>query len=291
MSKLPRKRTLIIKLTKHIMVFIASVILLLFVMVALFPTWFTPYNPQEQALTYRLQPPGFVSEEGRLYSFGTDHLGRDIYTRIIYGARVSLFVGLAASLSAAVFGVLGGLFSGYFGGLIDILIMRFAEVQLAFPTFLLAITLVSVLGPSLPVVIGVIALGNWVAYGRVVRSEVLALKGRQFILAARAIGLPSSRIIFLHILPNSIPTIIVLVTFNIAFAIILEAALSFVGLGIPAQLSSWGSMLSSGRQYVSTAWWLATLPGLSIFLVVLAINIFGDYLRESTDPYMKVRES
>jgi len=291
MSKLPRKRTLIIKLTKHIMVFIASVILLLFVMVALFPTWFTPYNPQEQALTYRLQPPGFVSEEGRLYSFGTDHLGRDIYTRIIYGARVSLFVGLAASLSAAVFGVLGGLFSGYFGGLIDILIMRFAEVQLAFPTFLLAITLVSVLGPSLPVVIGVIALGNWVAYGRGVRSEVLALKGRQFILAARAIGLPSSRIIFLHILPNSIPTIIVLVTFNIAFAIILEAALSFVGLGIPAQLSSWGSMLSSGRQYVSTAWWLATLPGLSIFLVVLAINIFGDYLRESTDPYMKVRES
>lgn len=269
------------------MLLLALLILVLFLAASLLPAVLAPMDPFEQQLTARLKPPGFVDQNGQVHWLGTDHLGRDVLSRLIHGARASLLVGLSSTVVAVVIGTVIGLIAGYKGGLLDDLLMRLADVQLSFPFFLLAICVASVLGSSLMVVIIIIGLGSWVSYARVVRSEMLELRQRQFVKAAHALGYSTGRILFRHILPNNIPSIIVLVTFNIAFGIVMESGLSFVGLGIPIQFSSWGDMLSNGRQYVDTAWWLATFPGASIFLVSLSINLIGDYLRESIDPYMK----
>lgn len=282
-----RLRQVLRHFSRSPLLFLAVIILACFLAASFFPDWLAPQDPQEQVLTARLQPPGYVDENGLTYWLGSDHLGRDVLSRLIHGARVSLLVGLASTMLAALIGTTIGLIAGYKGGRINDILMRLADVQLSFPFFLLAITVSAVVGPSIPVVIIIIALGNWVAYARVVRSEVLELRERQFVSAARALGFPTSRILFRHILPNNLPSIIVLVTFNIAFAIVMEAGLSFLGLGIPSTYSSWGDMLSNGRQYVDTAWWLATFPGTIIFLVSLAINLVGDYMRELLDPYMK----
>lgn len=274
-------------LTKSPLLLLSVLMLIAFVVAALFPGWLAPMDPHKQVLTARLQPPGYVGDNGQTYWLGSDHLGRDILSRLIHGARASLLIGLAATLVSALGGTFVGLLAGYKGGRLDDLLMRTADVQLAFPFFLLAITVSAVLGSSVLIVVLILGLGNWVSYARVVRSEVLELRERSFVLAAKALGFTTQRILFRHILPNSLPSIIVLVTFNIAFAIVMEAGLSFLGLGIPTIYSSWGDMLSNGRQYVDTAWWLSTFPGLSIFLVSLSINLVGDYLRESIDPYMK----
>lgn len=277
----------IYKIIRSPLLFLSILILVSFVLASIFPSLLAPHDPHQQVLTSRLQPPGYVDENGATYWLGTDHLGRDVLSRLIHGARASLLVGLASTFIAFIFGTAAGLIGGYKGGRINDFLMRLADVQLAFPFFLLAITIASVLGPSLLVVILILALGNWVAYARVVRSEVIELRERQFVASARVLGLSTSRILFRHILPNCTGSITVLLTFNIAFAIVMEAGLSFVGLGIPGEYSSWGDMLSSGRQYVDTAWWLATFPGTSIFLITLAINLLGDYLRETLDPHLK----
>lgn len=266
------------------LVFAGLLVFLLFVLMALAPDLFAPFDPSKQSLLARLQPPGTEARSGGVYWLGTDHLGRDILSGLIHGARGALLVGGIATFVAATVGVVLGLLAGYFGGWFSDLILRVADVQLAFPFFLLAITVAAILGPSFAVIIGVLALGNWVVYARVVRSEALEIRERVFVEAARAVGAGNGRIIAFHVFPNCIPSIIVLSTFNLAYAIMLEAGLSFVGLGLNMGSPSWGLMLANGREYVATAWWLATFPGLCIFLIVLSVNILGDYARDVLDP-------
>ncbi|GAU86793.1 ABC transporter permease [Bosea sp. BIWAKO-01] len=272
------------------LILLAVVILVTFVAVAAFPGWFTSFDPARQSLLTRLLAPGSVGRGGAVHWLGTDKLGRDVLSGLIYGARGALFIGVAAACSAATIGVSLGLIAGYYGRLTGDIILRAADVQLAFPFFLLAITVAAVLGPSYAVIIAILTMSNWVAYARVVRSETLEIKERAFVEAARAVGASNLRIMVVHILPNCIPSVIVLATFNMAHAIILEAGLSFVGLGVPTRSPSWGAMLAEGREYVATAWWLATFPGIAIFLVVLAVNVLGDRLRDILDPRLSVRD-
>lgn len=274
---------------RNALLLIAILLLAGFVLMACFPGLFAPLDPARQSLLNRLLPPGATGRGGVVHWLGTDKLGRDILSGLIYGSRGALLIGVSATAAAASLGVSLGIVAGYYSGRIGDVILRMADVQLAFPFFLLAITVSAVLGPSFAVIIAILTMSNWVAYTRVVRSEALEIKQRSFIEAARSIGAGHGRIMIYHILPNCIPSVIVLATFNLAYAIILEAGLSFVGLGLPTRSPSWGAMLSEGREYVSTAWWLATFPGIAIFLVVLAINVLGDRLRDTLDPRLSNR--
>jgi peptide/nickel transport system permease protein len=267
---------------------IAAAIILLIVACALFSPLLAPYDPNLQSLTGRLQPPLSVAANGQSHLLGTDHLGRDILSRIIYGARISLIVGIGASLAAGTLGVLLGLLSGYFGGLIDDLIMRLCDIQLALPYILLAIALLAIVGSGLFNIILVLSLTQWVTYARVVRGGVLSEKEKEYVLAARALGFGSGRIMFRYILPNVFAPVIVIATFSVAQTIIAEAALSFLGLGMPASIPSWGKMLADGRTYLVIAWWLTALPGLVITVTVIGVNLFGDWLRDYLDPKLRL---
>jgi peptide/nickel transport system permease protein len=218
------------------------------------------------------------------YLLGTDQLGRDIVSRLIYGARISIVVSVSAVVFSAFLGTIIGLFSGFYGGKIDSVFMRLADVQLAFPFILLAIAIIAVLGPNLQNIIIVMGITGWVIYARVVRAEVLSLREKEYVMAVRALGGSNGRIIFNHLLPNVIPPIIVIVTLEMARMIIMEAALSFLGLGIQPPTPTWGGMLADGRVYLVTSWWLATFPGVVIMLVVLGINLLGNWLRDILDP-------
>ncbi|KAA1285622.1 MAG: ABC transporter permease [SAR202 cluster bacterium] len=223
-----------------------------------------------------------VSLPNRL--MGTDPLGRDVLTRIIYGTRVSVIIAGAALTIGGGFGTLVGLTAGFYGGKVDTLLMRLADITLAFPLILFAILLVMVIGPSMMNVIVAISLVLWARYARVIRGEVLGLMQRDFIARARVSGASDWRIMMRHLLPNVMPTLIVLLTLQVGWVIIVEASLSFLGAGIPPPTPAWGSMLADGREYVSTAWWVTTAPGIAIMLVVLAFNLSGDWLRERLDP-------
>lgn len=247
-----------------------------------------PYDPTAQEITRRLKPPGWAPPEGRLNTLGTDHLGRDILSRIIFGARISLIIGLSAVTVAGSLGTLLGLVAGYRGGRVDDLCMRLTDTMLAMPFILLALAVIAVLGPSLRNIIFVLGITSWVSYARVVRAEVLTLRTREFVAAAQALGGGGGRIIFRHLLPNVLTPVIVIATLEVARMIILESALSFLGLGIPPPTPTWGGMLADGRAYLSTAWWLATFPGLCIMLTVLGINLLGDWLRDVLDPRLQV---
>lgn len=271
------------------LVILAAALLIAFILLACFPSLFAPFDPGRQSLLSRLLPPGASGRGGAIHWLGTDKLGRDVLSGLIYGARGALIVGISATAAAAALGVTLGILAGYFAGWIGDIILRLADVQLAFPFFLLAIVVAAVLGPSFPVIVAILTMSNWVVYARVVRSETLEIKQRAFVEAARSIGAAHIRIMLIHILPNCIPSVIVLATFNLALAIILEAGLSFVGLGLPSRSPSWGAMLAEGREYVSTAWWLATFPGIAIFLIVLGINVVGDRLRDMLDPRLSMR--
>jgi len=244
----------------------------------------SPHDPILQDVEKRLIPP--VGREGADpdYLLGTDHLGRDIVSRLIYGARISIVVSVSAVALSAVLGTLIGLFSGFYGGKVDNIFMRIADVQLAFPFILLAIAIIAVLGPDLQNIIITMAITGWVIYARVVRAEVLSLREKEFITSVKALGGSSGRIIFRHLFPNVIPPIIVIITLEMARMIIMEAALSFLGLGIQPPTPTWGGMLADGRVYLITSWWLATFPGLVIMLVVLGINLLGNWLRDMLDP-------
>ncbi len=261
-------------------------ILFLFVASAAFAPALAPYNPNRGELQRRVQTPAVFGGPAD-HILGTDQLGRDILSRLIYGARVSLVVGLCAVALAGSLGVLLGLLSGYYGARVDAIIMRLADMQLAFPGILLAIAILAVLGQGLWNVVLVLAISTWTGYARLVRGQVLSQKERDYVLAARALGFPSGRIIFRHLLPNSLTPAIVLATFAVAQAIIAEAALSFLGLGVGLQVPTWGNMLADGRSYLANAWWLATFPGIAISLVVLSINLLGDWVRDALDPRMR----
>jgi peptide/nickel transport system permease protein len=255
---------------------------------ALLASMLAPFDPSEQDISQRLKPPGGVDAQGRTHVLGTDHLGRDILSRILFGSRIALLVAFSAVAIAGTLGLGIGLLSGYFGGRLDDLFMRLADIQLAFPFILLAIAVIGVLGPSLRNIIIVVGVSGWVVYARIVRGEVLSLREREFVQAAIAMGSAHRRVILRHIVPNAFTPWLVIATLDMARVIILESALSFLGLGVQPPTPTWGGMLADGRVYLSTAWWLATFPGLAILVTVLGINLLGDGLRDTFDPRLKV---
>jgi peptide/nickel transport system permease protein len=249
---------------------------------AVFAERLAPFGPGEQDITQRLKPPTLGG-----HLLGTDELGRDILSRLLYGARISLLVGvIAVGLSCPV-GMLVGVIAGYAGRRVDDVLMRITEVQLAIPTILLAIAVIGVLGPGLTNVILTLTVTGWTLYARLIRGETLAVKQRDYVLAARAAGAGDLRIMGRHVIPNVLSPLIVVAVFAVANMIILEATLSFLGLGVEPQVVTWGRMLNAGRLYLGTAWWLMTFPGLAIFVTVLAVNLVGDHLRDWLDPRLR----
>jgi peptide/nickel transport system permease protein len=257
------------------------------ILCATFAPLLAPHDPNAQAVELKLLPPFWMEGANPQFPLGTDHLGRDILSRLIYGARVSLLVGLAAVLISGGLGTLLGLVSGYYGRWLDDVIGRLADIQLAFPFTLLALAVMAVLGPGLWKTIAVLGIAGWVIYARIVRSEVLALREREFVQAARALGNRDGRIIFQHILPNAIASLIVVSTLEVPRVIIAESALTFLGLGIQPPTVTWGGMLADSRNYITTHWWVATFPGLALQLTVLGLNLVGDWLRDTLDPRLK----
>ena len=258
-------------------------ILIFFALLVIVGPYLTPYPPDGDELSLSLLPPGTV-KDGNLYIMGTDYLGRDILTRIIYGGRISILVGICATIISLAIGVILGLVSGLYGRWLDSLIMRVADVQLSFPFILLAVVAAALLEPNIGNIIIILALSGWVRFTRLVRGEVLVLREREFVQAARAVGASNWRIILRHLLPNCTSSIIVMATLELSRMVIMEATLGFLGLGIPAPTPTWGGMLSDGRTYFTTEWWLSVFPGLSIFFLVFGVNLVGDWLRDFFDP-------
>ena len=259
-------------------------IIVVFILSAILADLITFHDAHKVSLPNRLIPPFWQDGGTFSHPLGTDPLGRDVLTRIIYGTRVSVIIAGAALTIGGGFGTLVGLTAGFYGGKVDTLLMRLADITLAFPLILFAILLVMVIGPSMMNVIVAISLVLWARYARLIRGEVLGLMQRDFIARARVSGASDWRIMMRHLLPNVMPTLIVLLTLQVGWVIIVEASLSFLGAGIPPPTPAWGSMLADGREYVSTAWWVTTAPGIAIMLVVLAFNLSGDWLRERLDP-------
>ncbi|MCC7107137.1 MAG: ABC transporter permease [Chloroflexi bacterium] len=245
-----------------------------------------PYNPVETDVVHRLIPPIWTSGDVS-HLLGTDQLGRDILSRIIHGARISLVTGLASVLIQSTVGMLCGLFAGYYRR-IDNVLMRIADVQLSIPFLILALAVITVLGPGLNNVILVLGLTGWVGYARVIRGQVLSIREREFTEAARALGASNTRIIFRHIMPNVFAAGMVIGTLQTASMITAEASLSYLGLGVQPPTPAWGVMVADGRDLIALAWWVATLPGLAILVTVVAINLLGDWLREALDPRLKL---
>ncbi len=272
------------KLIRHPMTAIGGLILLVVVVAAVFAPQVAPHDPARQSLIRRFTPPVWAPAGDPGYPLGTDQVGRDILSRIVHGARTSLLVGVAAVAVSLVVGVSLGLASGFFGGRVDTVIMTVVDTTLSFPPLLLALGFVAALGPSLTNIILVIGLTGWERYARVIRAEVLALREKDFIESARAMGVKPFRILWRHLLPNTFSSIIVMSTLQVAQAILAEAALSFLGMGTGSVYPTWGQMISLGRDFVSVAWWMPTFPGLAILLTVLAINLVGDRLRDALDP-------
>jgi len=243
-----------------------------------------PGDPNRQELADALRPPAWLEGGVREQPLGTDHLGRDILVRIVYGARTSMLVGVSAVALAAVAGALAGLFAAEWGGAVDEVLMRVADIQLSIPFILLAITVLALLGGSMRSMVLVLVLAGWVIYARVLRSELLYLREVEFVQGARALGASRLRVIFRHLLPNTAGMIVVVATLELANVIILEAALSFLGVGIGPPEVSWGTMLADGRDYLTTEWWIATLPGVAIAVTILGVNLIGDWVRDVLDP-------
>jgi peptide/nickel transport system permease protein len=282
--KLSEGRRLWRKFTRNPIGVIGGIILLTVIVGAVFADYVAPHEPNRQRLIARFKPPFWADDGSMTYPLGTDNVGRDIWSRIIHGSRISLIVGISAVGVSMLIGVTLGLASGFWGGRIDATIMALVDIMLAFPQLILAFAMVAVLGPGIGNIILVLGLTGWERYARVVRAEVLALREREFVQAARAVGVSNLKIVFGHIMPNTFSSVIVMATLQTAQAILAEAALSFLGLGTGRTYPSWGQMISLGRDYISIAWWLSTFPGLAILLTVLAINLVGDRVRDVLDP-------
>jgi peptide/nickel transport system permease protein len=264
-----------------------GVFVLVLVVVAVAAPLIAPYDPVRQSLRGRLSAPTLAGADGKAHLLGTDHLGRDVLSRAIYGARVSLLVGLAAVVVGGIVGASLGLLAGFRGGWTDSIIMTLADAQLAFPFILLAIGIIAVLGPSFPTLIVVIGLSGWVTYARVLRSQVLVLRSREFVDAIHALGGSVARVIARHILPNVLSTLVVIATLELARAIVLEATLSFLGLGVQPPTPSWGGMVHEGREYLDSAWWISTAPGIVLMLTSIIVSRTGDWLRDLLDPTLR----
>ncbi len=257
---------------------IAAVLL---IALAIFAPLFTTYDYKAQNISERLQQPSFK------HIFGTDEFGRDVFSRMIYGTRISISVGIIAVFIAAIIGITIGAISGFYGGIIDNIIMRIVDIVLTIPTLFLILMLIVFLGPSLINIMIVIGLTSWTDIARIIRAEVLSIKNMAYVDAAKIIGLKESTIIFRHIIPNALAPVFVYMTFGISGAILIESGLSFLGLGVQPPVPSWGNILTSGKDYIETAWWLTAFPGMAIFIAVFSYNLLGEGLRDYFNPKLK----
>lgn len=263
------------------------VVLTLFTACAIFADVLAPHDPVENDLRERLKPPIWAADANPDYILGTDALGRDVLSRLMYGARVSLAIGFIGTLIGLIIGSASGLLSGFVGGLLDEIIMFLVDAYVALPFLIVALTMVAVLGSSLTVLVVVAGFSGWAGYTRLARGQVLSVREQPYILAARAIGTPRSRIMVRHVLPNIAAPLVVFATFGMTSVILLESSLSFLGLGIQPPTASWGAMLGDGRGYLNTAWWIGIFPGVAIMLLTMAISLMGDWLRDVLDPTLR----
>jgi peptide/nickel transport system permease protein len=264
-----------------------AILLLLLVIPAVFAPQIAPHDPFQGSLSQRLIPPVWQDGGTSEYLLGTDKLGRDMLSRIIYGARVSITVSLIAIFVGGIIGTVLGLVSGYFGGRTDAVLMRLVDISLSLPTILLALVLVAAVGPSFGTVITVLIVLLWARYARLVRGETLAIKELDFIARARVAGASHTRIMARYIFPNVFNSLVVLATLQVGYVILLESALSFLGAGLPRAEPAWGVMVADGRELIVTAWWVSMFPGLAIMLTVLSLNLLGDWLRDHFDPKLR----
>jgi peptide/nickel transport system permease protein len=268
---------------------ISAIFIILLVLSAIFAPIVAPHDPEKGGLSTRNDPPMTESADGPPYLLGTDALGRDQLSRLLFGARVSLAVGFASVLISGTIGVLLGLLAGYYRGIVDDIIMRFVDLQMGFPSLLMALLVLYVLGAGMWKIIFVLAVTRWMVYARITRSLVLSYREALFVESARSMGCSDRRVLFLHIFPNLLSPLLVLATLEFATMILTEASLSFLGLGIQPPQSSWGLMLAQGRGYVTSAWWLVTFPGLFILLTALSLNLLATWVRAVTDPVTRWR--
>lgn len=281
------RRTLGSKLLANPVSLVALLFLILVLVCAVAAPWLAPHDPDLQSLRRRLLPPVWLPGGSAAHPLGTDPLGRDMLSRILYGARISLLVGVSTVVLQALIGVAAGVVAGYFRGAVDNVIMRVADVQQAIPFLVLVVAVAAVVGPSLVNTILILGLIGWVTYGRLVRAQVLSLVQQEYVTAARALGGRDLRVMVRHLLPNLVAPITVVATLTVSTMILVEASLSFLGLGVPPPAATWGGMVADGRNYLVTAWWVSVEPGIAIFLTVLAINLVGDWLREVLDPALR----
>jgi ABC-type dipeptide/oligopeptide/nickel transport system permease subunit len=278
------------KLLSHRGAVLGGIIVALVLLASAFAPLVAPADPYALDPNRRLLAPAWLDGGRWDYPLGTDHVGRDILSRVIYGSRISTVVGLSAVSISATLGVILGLLAGFYGGIAERVILFFADVQIAFPFYLLAISIIAAVGSGFGTLIIVFGVAGWVIYARVVRGTVLSLKERDFVEAARALGGGHGRLLLRHILPNLLTPVIILATLRVASVIVWESGLSFLGLSVPPPTPTWGRMLAEGRAYLANAWWAATFPGLAIMVTVLGVNMFGDGLRDALDPRLELSD-
>jgi peptide/nickel transport system permease protein len=266
------------RITKHNLALVGLIILIPMFLCAVLAPIISPHDPQEPDLKNILVGPSWS------HPFGTDTLGRDVFSRVLYGSRISLLVGFVSVGIATLIGIMVGAFSGYSGGVIDELVMRFVDLMMCFPTFFLILAVIALLEPSIWNIMIVIGLTNWMGIARLVRAEILSIKGKEYVLAAKAMGFSKKRIIFNHVLPNALSPVYVVATLGIGGAILTESALSFLGIGVQPPTASWGNILTQAKDNIEVAWWLSLYPGLAIFLTVMGYNLLGEGLRDVFDP-------
>ena len=268
--------------------FLGAIIVLSFILIAIFAPFIAPYDPLKASIINRLRPPFWIDGGNITYLLGADEIGRDILSRIIYGSRVSILVGLVTVGISGFIGTLLGSFAGYYRGRFDATLSRFADLLLSFPYLIFAIFLMSIVGPGFFNLIVILCFKSWVNFFRLSRGEMISEKTKEYVEAAQALGVSDLKIIFKEILPNIIHSILVLATLRVGYFIILEASLSFLGLGIQPPTPAWGSMINAGRAYMLSSWWVSTIPGIALLILVLSINLLGEGLRDILDPRLKL---